>query len=469
MLWQIVVLLVLLWIYYGHHKNRRFIQFSKCFKNDYKTLPLIGHAYLFCGDGEVRMTAFQLLGRQALKHGGAAGAWFCRKFYVVITDPVDLDVVMKTSFEKATIMQFARNLIGNGSIFAPVPIWRPRRKVLAPTFSLKNLNKFMKIFNHQSRIMVDKLQKQVGAGPFSIWGYTSTFTMDAISETALGVKLNAQSHSDQPFLTAMDRCLYLITMRMVQPWLHFKFILSKLPLYKEFKTCKKIVYDFIDEIIVSKRKTMKGNINDESQEEQDDGRWKTLLELFIESSGGYTDVELREEILVILTAGTDTSAVGISFTLLMLSRHLDVQEKLYQELQLVFENSERPVETEDFHKLKYLDAVIKETIRLYPPGPIMDRYIEKDLKLPSGQTLLKGCGVMVNVWAVHRNTKYWGDDAEGFRPERFFDSPPKHPAAFQAFSYGPRSCIGEIISTIECIDVYSIDTNVHIRGHSSIT
>lgn len=61
---------------------------------------------------------------------------------------------------------------------------------------------------------------------------------------------------------------------------------------------------------------------------------RSFLELLIESSGGekgYTDLELQEETLVLVIAGTDTSAVGTAFTILLLSKHLDVQEKIYQE------------------------------------------------------------------------------------------------------------------------------------------
>lgn len=61
----------------------------------------------------------------------------------------------------------------------------------------------------------------------------------------------------------------------------------------------------------------------------------------------------------------------------------------------------------------------------------------------TGLTVVKGCNVLVNIWAVHRNPEYWGEDAEQFRPERFLNHNPKHPAAFMPFSYGSRGCIGK--------------------------
>lgn len=169
-------------------------------------------------------------------------------------------------------------------------------------------------------------------------------------------------------------------------------------------------------------------------------------------------------------------------------------------LQQVFGESNRPVSSEDLLRLKYLDAVIKETLRLYPPVPVITRKIEKEMTLrkfllpnkchehlqyltywgepvacdvlrkilrftissrasngydnsynieesqsqfsASGIKLIPGTGSMINIWAIHRNPRYWGDDAEQFRPERFLDSPLKHPTAFIPFSHGPRNCVG---------------------------
>nr|CAB3514236.1 unnamed protein product [Spodoptera littoralis] len=146
--------------------------------------------------------------------------------------------------------------------------------------------------------------------------------------------------------------------------------------------------------------------------------------------------------MVIMVAGNDTSAVGTSFISLILSRHPEVQEKVYEELQEVFGDSDRLATFEDLLRLKYLDAVIRETLRLYPPVPIIVRKVENHVQLPSGITLVPGTGVLVNIWALHRNPRYWGDDAEHFRPERFLDTPLQHPAAFMAFSNGPRNCAG---------------------------
>ncbi|XP_028171684.1 cytochrome P450 4V2-like, partial [Ostrinia furnacalis] len=196
-------------------------------------------------------------------------------------------------------------------------------------------------------------------------------------------------------------------------------------------------------IIKSRRAALKKNNNTSISDEYTP---KPFLDLLIESSGGaehgYTDRELLEESLVMLIAGNDTSAVGASFVTVMLSQHLDMQEKIYKEIQEVFGDSDRPITADDLPHLKYLEAFIKETLRLYPPVPITARKADKECVTPAGTKLIPGVGVVIHMWAIHRNPRYWGEDAEEFRPERFFDSPPTHPAAYMPFSYGSRNCLG---------------------------
>ncbi|KAJ8732435.1 hypothetical protein PYW07_015034 [Mythimna separata] len=443
MLWLIVVTVVALWLAVRRFQRRRILDVASKIKCDIKAYPFIGHAYMFIGGGESRMRTFQILGREAIKNGGLTNLWIGEQYYTVVVDPVDLEVILKTSLEKDDVMRFARNLIGNGTIFAPVSIWRPRRKVLAPTFTPKNLNHFVKIFSRQSIVMTDQMQSVAGTGPVSVWKYLTSYTMDSVCETALGVNVNAQRTVDEPFLTAFEECCKLMAARMVSPWLAADALYKLLPYHASFERCKNTICSFVDKVIKSKRKTMKENdtaINKNSEKDM-----KTFLELLIEATGGdrgYSDLELQEETLVIVVAGTDTSAVGVSFTVSMLARHPDVQEKVYEELREVFGDSDRPVTFEDLPHLKYLDAVVRETLRLYPPVPVVVRKIEKDVTLPSGITLVEGCGVLVSIWGTQRNPRYWGDDAELFRPERFLDTPLKHPAAFMAFSHGPRNCLG---------------------------
>ncbi|CAG9785317.1 unnamed protein product [Diatraea saccharalis] len=297
--------------------------------------------------------------------------------------------------------------------------------------------------------MVDRLAEASDKGTFSIWKYVTSYTMDSVCETTMGTKLGIQKQDNHPFLKCFERFTELVATRTLMPWLHSDFIYRFTSYYKPYYYNINFMTSFVSKIIKEKRQALLDGTNSKNAiDEQNNDTGKpattTFLELLIEYSGGdrgYTDLELREETMVMLLAGTDTSAVGASFAAVMLSKHQDMQEKLYQEIMEILGDKDS-VAAEDLPRFKYLDAVVKETLRLYSPVPITARTADRDFVLPSGRKIVKGSGVIIHIWGTHRNPKYWGADAEVFRPERFFDLQLDHPAAYMPFSYGPRNCLG---------------------------
>ncbi|XP_061710964.1 cytochrome P450 4C1-like isoform X2 [Cydia pomonella] len=444
MFWLLVLVAVIVVVLYRRRRPELGLIHSELPIGE-KCYPVIGHAYLMKNSDTDGAVWFKAVGRLAIENGGITSFWMANKLYIMVADPETSEVILKSCMEKGFVTQFIRTVIGNGSIFAAVDIWRPRRKILAPVFSMKNLNEFVRVFNRQSMIMADMLEPMAGGADISVWRYFNTYTFDSVCETTLGIDLNSQKDPNHSFLIAFDFVSQEIAKRMVSPWMHPEFIYRMLPRYKKFVFHRKIIHNFVDEVIQIKLKQLstfqKGGNNQISGTVP-----KTFLDMMIESSDRidkkYSDLELREELMVIVMAGTDTSAVGASFAAVMLSRHLHVQEKLHHELDIVFGNSDRALTVEDLPKLKYLEAVIKETLRLYPPVPVTAREVMNDVKLPSGTTLVDGVSVILNIWATHRNPTFWGADAEQFRPERFLEGPLKHLAQFQPFSLPMRNCLG---------------------------
>ena len=97
---------------------------------------------------------------------------------------------------------------------------------------------------------------------------------------------------------------------------------------------------------------------------------------------------------------------------------------------------------ENLKKLVYLEAVFKEAIRLYPPGPIMARTIDHEIHI-KGVPIPVGTQVTITPYSIHRETKYW-PDPECFLPDRFLGDAPnhRHPFSYIPFSAGSRNCIG---------------------------
>lgn len=125
------------------------------------------------------------------------------------------------------------------------------------------------------------------------------------------------------------------------------------------------------------------------------------------------------------------------------STFITILQKLVQEeLDQVFGDSDRPCTLEDAGQLKYLECCIKESLRLYPPVPVIMRYIKEDTEL-GGYQIPAGVSISMNIFALHRNEEYFPDPLT-FRPDRFLneESIGRHPFAYIPFSAGPRNCIG---------------------------
>ncbi|KAJ0180021.1 hypothetical protein K1T71_004612 [Dendrolimus kikuchii] len=449
-LW-LISFIVLVWTILFRYKRRNMYKLVAPIKTVGENLPLIGIAHKVAGNTEEIMKSLQAYSYETMENNGILKGWLAHILYLMVTDPLDLEVILKTCMEKDDLHRFLRKLLGYGAIFAPVSIWRKRRKVLVPAFSPKILENFVEVFSEQSERLAQVLLQNAGNENMNIWPFISSYTLDAVSETAMGVTVDAQGNQNNTFLKAMNRITSLMCQRIFHLWLQPDWLYKLFPRYKEHQECIKIMHNFIATEIQKKREDLidEENNGSEVNNEFDLGIYKrkSFLDLLISLSGGgkgYTNVELREELLTLIMAGTDTSACAISYTLMLLGKYPEVQEKVYQELVEVFGDIERPLEKEDLLKLNYLERVVKESLRLFPPVPFIIRKVLEDIKLPSGRVLPAGSGIIVSIWGVHRDPKYWGSDAEHFDPDRF--SPErfnlKYPCSYMPFSNGPRNCIG---------------------------
>ncbi|XP_039749255.1 cytochrome P450 4d2-like [Pararge aegeria] len=449
-LWLLLVVLVL-WTAQFRFRRRRMYKMASKYPHPTGELPLIGIAHKLSGNTEDIMTSLKQFSYEAMETNGITRGWLNHILYLLMVDPVDLEMVLKTCMEKDDLHRFIRKVIGYGGIFAPVPIWRRRRKILLPAFSPKIVEGFVEVFSEQSQIITRKLASLCGPEPFNLWPVISAYSLDSVCETTMGVKVNAQMDSNSPFLTCLASVLNIICERIFHLWLQPDWMFKFFPQYRKHQKYIKTLHDFTDLVIRKKRDELKNEkqCQPEADSHYDLGIYKrkSFLDLLISLSGGekgYTDLELREEILTLTIAGTDTSAVSMCFTLKLLAKYPEVQEKLYKEIREVFGESNRPLVKGDLPNLKYLDRVVKESLRLFPPVPFVIRKVESDITLPSGLSVPRGSGIVVSIFGAHRDPNYWGPDADHFDPDRFLPERfnLQHACSYMPFSNGPRNCVG---------------------------
>uniref|UniRef100_A0A6G1SC58 Cytochrome P450 3A4 n=1 Tax=Aceria tosichella TaxID=561515 RepID=A0A6G1SC58_9ACAR len=134
----------------------------------------------------------------------------------------------------------------------------------------------------------------------------------------------------------------------------------------------------------------------------------------------------------LMGAADKTATDALTHTIYLLSIHPDVQEKLRTSIRANGEDSE------------YLEWVLKESLRLLPPAPIgCSRTITRDIPIEGGYIVPAGTFVHTNAFIIHRLKKYWGDDADEFRPERWQDTSNHHPCQYIPFGAGLRGCPGK--------------------------
>lgn len=146
-----------------------------------------------------------------------------------------------------------------------------------------------------------------------------------------------------------------------------------------------------------------------------------------------TDDEIREEVDNFMFAGHDTVSSAIAFTLHLLSQHPNIQKQAYEEVLAAMRDGKE--------SMPYLEAVIKESLRISAIVPFFSRQVTEDFNVGS-LTVPKGVNIVVLAYMVHRDERYYSQP-EKFDPTRFLqDNNDSHPYSFVPFSAGPRNCIG---------------------------
>ncbi len=160
-----------------------------------------------------------------------------------------------------------------------------------------------------------------------------------------------------------------------------------------------------------------------------------------------SDQQIRDECLMLSSAGYETTAEALSWTWFLLAQHPEEEAKLTKELENALQG--RPPRTEDLPKLTYLEMILSESMRLYPPTWLFVRVTKTEDQLPTGVKIPQGAKLYLSPYVNHRNPAYFPNPEE-FDPERFRpvfrQDRPKY--AYFPFGGGARSCIGQNLATM---------------------
>ncbi|XP_022123240.2 cytochrome P450 4C1-like [Pieris rapae] len=409
-------------------------------------LPLIGHAHRLIGDSVELWKSVVDLSYDSLRLGGVLSAAIGPRTIYVLTDPEDALTVANTCLQKDAFYEFAKCWLGEGLVTGKLSIWRHHRRLLNPAFSQVVLDSFLGVFNSQSRRLVDDLKKEVGKGPFDHWVYTRHNALETICLTALGIDFTEKGVLNTQYVKATEQIFNVFVERFQKFWLHNDYIYQWSGLRKKQDSLLEILHNMSYTVLQKRKADYLKRLETGQVEEKTGTKFKPFMDLLLElavEKGAFNDREIQEHVDTMIVGGHDTSASVLMFTLLLIGSHPDVQDKIVEEIKDVFGDDDRDVTKHDLSQLIYLEAVIKESMRIYPIVPVTARVLDRDLKLKT-YTLSKGRTCFMFVYGIHRHPM-WGEDREEFKPERWLDPArlPECPTAFAAFNMGRRICIGK--------------------------
>lgn len=191
-----------------------------------------------------------------------------------------------------------------------------------------------------------------------------------------------------------------------------------------------------------------------------------------EEDGSLDATELRDQVLVFLLAGHETTATSMAFALHLLALHPEVRARVHEEVDQLPDAI--GTSAADLAQLPYLTMVLKEAMRLYPPAPVVGRRSVEAAEI-DGHLIPAGADVLVLPWVTHRHPDLW-DDPDRFDPDRFTPEreAARHRYAWFPFGGGPRACIGQHFSMLESVlalaallrsyDLQAVDTEVPLSA-----
>ncbi|EIN05330.1 cytochrome P450 [Punctularia strigosozonata HHB-11173 SS5] len=404
-------------------------------------------------------------------------------------------VIPSIDTECSPVFRGLKIIFGEGLLATVGEQHRKQRKILNPVFSQSHMRNIGPIFQDvafQLRDMI-KLHLSNGSRQIDMLDPISRAALEIVGEAGFGysfdaLKPNVRSRYAENAKRLIPTVFKLQIVRQFLPLLtklgpawfrRFLIDISPVPPLKEAKRIADTLNEEAMKVYAQKRKALE--IGDQAVIEEIGGGtdiFGALMRANMSASEKerLTESELFGQINTLIFAATDTTTGAISRTLFLLASHPEVQERLRQEIVEARENRDLSYDT--LSSLPYLDAVCRETLRLFPPLPFVFRTAISDGVVPlmfpirgtDGEEIREvhvrdNQNVIIGIGAINRSKALWGPDADEWRPERWLNPLPdalvhaKIPAVYShlmTFLGGGRSCIGFKLAQFEMKIVLSV-------------
>ncbi|OWM64438.1 cytokinin hydroxylase-like [Punica granatum] len=338
--------------------------------------------------------------------------------------------------------QGSKHFIGKGLLMANGSDWYHQRHMVAPVFMGDRLKSYAGYMVECTNEIIQSLENAVSAEQteVEIGEYMTRLTANIISRTEFG---SSYAKGKQIFhlLTVLQGLCAQASRHLCLPG--SRFFPSKYN--REIKSLKMEVERQLMEIIQGRKDCVEIG---RSSSYGNDLLGMLLNEMQKKSGSGVFSLNLQlimDECKTFFFAGHETTALLLTWTVMLLASNPSWQEKVREEVTRVC--SGKPPGVEHLSKLTMLNMVINESMRLYPPASILPRMTFEDIKL-GDLHIPKGLSIWIPMLAIHHSEELWGKDVNEFNPDRFA-SKSFSPGRFMPFASGPRNCVGQSFAMME--------------------
>jgi cytochrome P450 len=347
--------------------------------------------------------------------------------------------------EKTVVHQEMRHLFGGNLFDLMHDEWLPRRRALQPIFTKQHVRQFGGHMFHAAETVADGW---IDASEVDLDAQCRRLTMRALGRSVLGLDLDERAEAlAEPMQIALkyiaDRALHPVR---VPRWL-------PTPARRRARAATDTIRRLALEILQACH--------------DDPARDAPLVRALMAASDPVTgislsDSDIRDELIVFMIAGHDTTATTLAYALWALGRQPELQDRVVAEVAAL---GDRDLTPDDMSRLSYTVQVLHEALRLCPPGATGARMAMRDVEI-DGYRVEAGTLLLFGIMSVQRDPALW-DDPLTFDPDRF--SPEKSKARdrwqYLPFGGGPRSCIGDHFAMLEAtLALATIIRRVEIRS-----
>ena len=316
--------------------------------------------------------------------------------------------------------------------------WRNLRTKLTPTFTSGKMKMMFQTLVDCVPNLIEKIESSCGSQtPIDIKEALGCFTTDVIGSCAFGLDCNTFKEENSPFREYGRKALLTSPLLMLR--LIFGMLFPNVARRLGVTAVRKDVSAFFMKVVkdtIHYRETNNVTRKDFMQ---------ILIDLKNQNSDALTVEEAAAQCYIFFLGGFETSSTVMTFTLYELARNPHLQEKLRHEINTVLGKHDDKITYEAIQDLKYMDQVINEALRMYPPVSLVTRKCVKDYKVPDADvTIEEGVVVMIPIMGIHYDEDYY-PEPETFDPERFNEENKKSRPQYThlPFGEGPRNCIGK--------------------------